>query len=227
MINSYSNTLSFKDYMSRTYLMVSLGLLLSTITAYICSTSYTLLYAVMRSSFLIILLELGIAIFFSARLERMSKNTAYICYFLYSFVTGLSLASVALVYTGASIVMALATTTILFVCMAIIGKTTNIDFTRYNYLFSTGLSAIIIISILNTLLFHSYMTDLFISYVMVIIFLVLIAVDTQKLRRFYDLTNYNEDLKERMMIFGAFQLYLDFINLFLRVLQFFGRRRDD
>lgn len=226
MNTTYSNTLSFKDYMSRTYLMVALGLLVSTLVAFLMTTSYTLLYMVARSSLFICLIELGIAIYFSARLQQMKKSTAYICYFLYSFVTGLTLGIVILSYTSASVVMALATTTVLFVCMAIIGKTTNVDFTQFSSLISTGLITIMIISLLNALLFHSRTTDVLISYVMVIIFLVLIAMDTQQLRRFYDLSNYNDDLRERMMIMGAFQLYLDFINLFLRVLQIFGRRDD-
>ena len=226
MNTTYSNTLSFKDYMSRTYLMVALGLLVSTLVAFLMTSSYTLLYMVARSSLLICLAEFGIAIYFTSRLQEMKTKTAYLCYFLYSFMTGLTLGIIILSYTSASVVLALATTTILFVCMAIIGKTTNVDFTQFSSLISTGLITIMIVSLLNGLLFHSSMTDVLVCHVMVIIFLVLIAMDVQQLRRFYDLSNYNDDLRNRMMIMGAFQLYLDFINLFLRVLQIFGRRDD-
>lgn len=227
MNNTYTGSLSFKDYMSKTYSVVALGLLVSTLTSLLISSSYALLVGVLRSSLIIVLLELGVAIFFNARLMNMKKTTAYICYFLYSFLTGLTLSVVLLAYTSTSVVLALAGTTILFACMSIIGRTTNVDLTKYSSVISIGLTVMVVISLINSLLIHSSFTNLLITYAMVIIFLVLIAMDNQKLLRFYNASAYDDELKEKMMIMGAFQLYLDFINLFLRVLEIFGKRRDD
>ncbi|MDO4940475.1 MAG: Bax inhibitor-1/YccA family protein [Erysipelotrichaceae bacterium] len=230
MTNYYSNSLSFKDYMSKTYTLVALGLLLSTIVSVgisvLCSMSYVFLSFVSVASLILLIAEIGIAVFFTAKLSTMQKNTAYICYFLYSFVTGFTLGTVLLCYTAGSVVMAFATTTILFICMAIIGKTTNVDLTKFSSYVFIGLTVLIVVSLLNTLIFHSSTTDLLITYAMVIIFLVLIAMDVQRLRDFYSAGLYDSEMQEKMMIMGAFQLYLDFINLFLRVLSIFGKRRD-
>lgn len=230
MTNYYSNSISFKDYMSKTYSVVALGLFVSTLVSVgvsaLCKISYAFLSFVAISSLIMLIAEIGIAIYFTAKLPTMSKNTAYTCYFLYSFVTGFTLGTVLLSYTAGSVVMAFATTTILFVCMAIIGKTTNIDLTKISSFVFPGLSVLIIVSILNTLIFHSSTTDLLITYAMVIIFLVLIAMDVQRLRSFYSAGLYDSEMQEKMMVMGAFQLYLDFINLFLRILSIFGKRRD-
>lgn len=230
MTNYYSNSLSFKDYMSKTYSIVALGLFLSTLVSVgvsaLCRISYAFLSFVAISSLIMLFVEIGIAIYFSAKLSTMSKNTAYICYFLYSFVTGFTLGTVLLSYTTASVTMAFATTTVLFICMAIIGKTTNVDLTKASSFIFPGLSVLIIVSILNSLIFHSSTTDLLITYAMVIIFLVLIAMDVQRLRSFYSAGLYDSEMQEKMMVMGAFQLYLDFINLFLRILRIFGKRRD-
>lgn len=227
MNNTYTSSLSFKDYMTKTYSVVALGLLVSTLTALLISSSYTLLFGVLRYSIILVLAELGVAIFFNARLMNMKKSTAYICYFLYSFLTGLTLSVVVLTYASSSVVLALAGTTILFVCMSIIGRTTNVDLTKYSSIISVGLSVMLITTLLNNLLIHSSFTDMLVMYAMVIIFLVLIAMDNQQLIRLYNSSAYNDELKEKLMIMGAFQLYLDFINLFIRVLEIFGKRRDD
>ena len=227
MTNYYTNSLSFKDYMSKTYSTVALGLLLSAVVSFIVGSNFNLLILVANSSLILLLLEIGIAIYFSARLIQMKKSTAYLCYFLYSFITGLTLGAVVYSYALGSVVMAFATTTVLFACMAVIGKTTNVDFTKYSSLISIGMLTLLIVSLLNGLLFHSSATDMLITYAMVIIFLVLIAMDTQQLRRYYNSAAYDDELNDKLMIMGAFQLYLDFINLFLRILSIFGKRKDD
>lgn len=230
MTNYYSNTFSFKDYMSKTYGVVALGLLVSTLTSLVISLlssiSMSVLYFISVSSIFFMIAEIGIAVYFSSRLMTMKKSTAYVCYFAYSIMTGLSLGIILSTYTTGSVIMAFGTTTILFACMAIIGKTTNVDLTKFSSFIFIGLTVLIIVSFLNVLFFHSSATDLLITYAMVIIFLVLIAMDVQQLRNFYNSGMYDVEIQEKMMIMGAFQLYLDFINLFLRVLSIFGKRKD-
>ena len=77
MTNYYTNSLSFKDYMSKTYLTVALGLLLSAVVSFIVGSNFNLLILVANSSLILLLLEIGIAIYFSARLIQMKKSTAY------------------------------------------------------------------------------------------------------------------------------------------------------
>ena len=227
-----NKTLTFSDYLNKTFVTLGAGLAISTIIAFLVSNNiYYIIYSLGSiASFVMIAVivgELGVAIFFGSRLMSMSKSTAWGCYIVYAILTGLSLSTIFAAYDLGSIVFALASTCILFVCMAVIGRTTKVDFSNFRTLFSTGLIAMIIMSLLNGLLFHLYFIDLIMMYLGVIIFLGLIAYDIQKLRDIYSSSFTNSEMGEKMMIYGAFELYLDFINLFIRILQIFGRRRND
>lgn len=223
--NTYAGGLTFRDYLSRTYLTVALGLGISAMFAY--GFLYLIPYVISFYSIFMMasaLLTLGIAFFFSLRLRKMSTVTAWVCYFLYSAITGISLSSLLLYYAGTSVASAFFTTAILFVCMAIIGHTTHIDLSKYGFLFSAGLVTLLIVSLLNAFVFHT--SGFWITFFGIILFLGLVAYDMQRLKAFYDAGSYNSQMAEKMMIYGAFQLYLDFINLFIRILNMFGRRRD-
>ena len=228
----YNNdvNMTFRSYISKVFLFVAAGLLVSTLFALLVGRYFLVLIYALGSFgtlglFLPIILELVVAIYFSRRLLTMKKTTAYICYFLYSALTGLSLSFILMLYDIQSIGFAFASTTLLFVCMSIIGHTTKIDLSRFtNYLFF-GLLGIIIVTLLNSFIFKSAGLDLFVSYIAVIIFLVLIAFDMQRLRYLYNEGLADGELYEKLLIYGSFQLYLDFINLFLRLLDIFSRRR--
>lgn len=234
MNNEYSYNsgyFSFRDFLVQTYSAVGIGLLISAAIAFLFNISLPFLYRLFGNGLYYVMIaavigELGIAIFFTARLTKMSSSLAWTCYIMYAIMTGISLSLVVAGYTAGSVVMAFVTTAVLFICMSIIGHTTNVDLTRFSFLFSSGLIAMIVISLLNMFIFHSYATDLFLCYAGIILFLGLIAFDIQRLRYIYQECLYDSEMNDRLMVYGAFQLYLDFINLFLRVLRLFGRRRD-
>ena len=96
---------------------------------------------------------------------------------------------------------------------------TNIDLTKIGNILLIGLGVCIVLSIIELFFLHSTMLDLIITYIEVVIFLGLTAYDTQKLQAYY---NYGENFA----VFGALQRYLDFVNLFLKVLRIFGKRKD-
>ena len=222
--NGYSYT--FRDYLNRTFLTMGLGLGISTIVAYLIALNPRFLYS-SGLSLIACLAQLGLAFYFGGCLTTMSKKTAWICFIAYSALMGFSLSAIIFVYSYSSVVLALFTTTVLFFCMAFIGKTTNFDLTNLSSLFAVGLIAMIVVSLINTFLLHSSGVEMILCYVGIILFLGLIAYDVQRLRYFYSQGFYDAEMMEKAMVYGAFQLYLDFINLFLRILQFFGRRRND
>ena len=229
--NNGSN-LTFQSYMSKVFAIVGLGLLVSGVVAFAIGMNYITVLNFLGAFgilgvFLPIILEFVVVIYFSRRLMTMSKQTAYICFFLYSLLTGISFAYIFAVYSIGNIAFAFASTTMLFICMSILGKNTSLDLSKASSYLFYGLLGIIISSLLNVLIFKSSTMDLIISYVAVIIFLVLIAYDMQRLRTLYDQGMYDSELNEKLLIFGSFQLYLDFINLFIRILQIFSRRRND
>lgn len=155
----------------------------------------------------------------------MSLSAAWTCYIMYSALLGISLSSIFWTYDLGSIVWAFGTTAILFGCMSFIGHTTKMDLSKFSTIFMAGLLAIIISSLLNMFI-RSATLDRMTTILGVVIFLGLIAYDMQMLRRYYELGNRDFSMQNKVMIYGAFQLYLDFVNLFLRILQYFGRRRD-
>ena len=224
--------LSFKSYVSKVFGFVALGLLVSAGISFLVALKFDVVFGALYSFgtlglLLPAILEIVVALYFTARLMTMRKSTAYICYFLYAVLTGLTFSTIFFSFTLSDITFAFVSTTVLFICMAVLGNNTNIDLTKASSYLSIGLISIIISTLLNMLIFKSSTFDLIISYVAVIIFLVLIAYDMQKLRNLYNAGLNDGALYEKLLIFGSFQLYLDFINLFLRILSIFSRRRRD
>lgn len=230
--NYYNNENSLKNYLSKTFSTVAIGVAISAVIAFITSRFMPTLLVTNPGFALILSLvsivaELGIAFYFSAKLNTMSKSTAWVCYILYAVVTGISFSMIIMSYTDASVTLAFVSTAIMFACMAIIGKTSNFDFTKVYALFIPAVLAGLIISLINVFFIHSAMINMVIVYIGLILFLVITAADVQKLVNYYYAGQGNAELEEKFMILGAFQLYLDFINLFIRILQIFGRRRND
>lgn len=223
------HSITFKSFLSNVFSKLAIGLGISGLVAFLVGANfYTIVEFVGVDKFYIFILvalvaELVVGISFSARLMKMSKNAAWGCYIAYSALTGLSLALIVQGYTAGSVVFAFVATVILFACMAIIGHNSKVDLTSFGTIAFSGLIAIIITSLLNAIFFKSAMVNYIITVVGVIIFLGLIAYDMQKLRQLYDRGLMDGEFGEKMMIYGAFTLYLDFINLFIRLLQIFGR----
>lgn len=223
-----NNTISFREFLNKVFSTMAIGLLISGVVAWFGSSFY--LSIVMKFPAILIIsviAELVVGLYFSARLFKMEKATAWTCYIIYSILTGLSLSLIIRTYTTGTVVFAFISTVILFVCMSVIGHTTKIDLTRFGSLIMVGLVAIMITSLLNLLLFKSEMLNYTMTVVGVLIFLLLIAYDMQKLKTFYERGSFDVGFQEKMMLLGAFSLYLDFINLFLRLLQIFGRRSNN
>lgn len=229
---TYKNENSLKNYLAKTFSTVALGVAISALLAYVASQFIPILLLrtpglYLGLSIVAIVGELGIAFYFSSNLTRMSKQTAWICYILYSVITGLSFSTIVMTYTDATITLAFVSTAIMFVCMSIIGHTSNIDYTRVYSLFLPAIIAGFIMTLLNAFLIHSAWINMVIVYIGLVLFLVITAADVQRLRQFYFASQTDDELSEKLMIMGAFQLYLDFANLFIKILQIFGRRNRD
>lgn len=226
--NDYEN--GFRRYLSRTFLTVAAGVGLSAVLALISSKLAPYFIFRFPGLYLVITIacfaiELGIAFYFSGRLNRMSKNTAWTCYTLYSAITGLTFATVIMQYSTASITLAFVATSIMFACMAIIGMTSKVDYTKLYSLLLPAVIAGAIMSLLNVLIFHQAWIDMSIVYLGLILFLGITAADVKKLSSYYYASNSNSELEEKLMIMSAFQLYLDFVNLFIRILRILGNTR--
>jgi len=200
------------------------GLLVTTISSLLITSSPTLTNAVINNPFIyfgLIIAELIVVFILSAKIQSMTFSEAVIAFLLYSFLNGLTLASIFVVYTTISIVSTFLVTTIVFGIMALYGYTTNRDLTSIGNLAIMALIGVIVASLVNLFL-KSGTFSYILSFLSVVIFIGLTAYDTQKIK---EMESYSDN--KNLGILGALTLYLDFINIFLNLLRLFGRQRED
>ena len=205
--------------MAGTFLWMFAGLLVTFLTGYIVSINENMLNNIFSTGayWILILLELGLVIFLSARVMKMSKTGARVSFLLYSFVSGLTFGSVFVVYQIQSILLIFVAAALVFLIFAILGYKTNIDLTKFSTYLFMALIAMIICSLINIFIGNSTF-DIVISAVTLLIFMGITAYDVQNVKRLSD-SGVPED---NLMILGALELYLDYINIFLHLLELFG-----
>ena len=172
---------------------------------------------------IVALAPLGVVMYMSFGIRNMSASRAQTMFWVFAFLMGLSLSTIFLTYTQASIARVFFITATTFGAMSIYGYTTKRDLTAMGSFLFMGLIGIIIASIVNIFM-QSSMMYFVISVLGVLIFVGLIAYDTQKIKNMYMAYDSGE-VSAKKAIMGALTLYLDFINLFIMLLRLFGTRR--
>ena len=166
---------------------------------------------------------LGISLYFTIGYNRITYENAQILFWVFATLMGMSLSSLGFMYTGASIAKTFFICSSMFGGMSLYGYSTEKDLTSMSSFLYMGLIGLIIASLVNMLL-QSPAVEFALSFVGVGIFTGLIAYDTQKLKALY---YQGADTNSKIGIMAAFTLYLDFINLFIYLLRFFGVKRND
>ena len=207
---------------SKIFFWMFIGLAITFGIGYYVSINENMLYNVFSKYYLLlIIVEIVVVIWLSAGIRKMKPNTAKILFCLYSFITGLTFSSIFVVYQMTSIIMVFGITSLIFLIFALIGHYTKIDLTKFGTYLFMALIGIIICSLINMFIGSSTF-DLGITIVCLIVFIFYIAYDIQIIKR----NLYNISEEDNLAIYGALQLYLDFINIFLRLLRLFGKSRD-
>ena len=212
--------------MKKVYLKMTLGLIVTGLVALYCSTSQTFLTFLggnMWFMWVMIALEFGLVIGISAGIQKLPSATATLLFYIFALVNGLMLSPIFLVYTHASIAKTFFITAGTFGAMSVFGYTTNQDLTKVGNILVMALIGLIIASLVN-IFTQSSTLDWIISIAGVIIFVGLTAWDTQQIKQMAQTMPH--DQVGRLATIGALSLYLDFINLFLYLLRFFGSSRD-
>lgn len=207
---------------SKIFFWMFIGLAITFGIGYYISINENMLYNVFSKYYiLLIIAELVVVIWLSARIRKMKPSTAKLLFCAYSFLTGLTFSSIFVVYKMTSIVMVFGISALVFLIFALIGYYTKLDLTKIGtYLFMI-LIGVIISSLIN-LFIGSETFDLTLTIICLIVFIVYVAYDIHIIKRnLYAITE-----EDNLAIYGALQLYLDFINIFLRLLQLFGKSRD-
>lgn len=209
--------------LSKTFLWMFVGLIVTFLTGYIVSINENMLLSIFGGPlfWLIIILEFALVIYFSARVHKMKPITAKICFLLYSFVSGLTFSSVFVGFEISSVMYVFLIAAVVFAIFGAIGYFVNIDLNKISTFLIMGLLAIIICSFVNLFLANTTF-DLIVSIIALIIFFGFTAYDIQKVKILSN-AGMNNDV---VAINGAFELYLDFINIFLHLLSIIGNSRD-
>lgn len=173
---------------------------------------------------IVMLAPFGLAIVMMTRFNKLSYSLMLIFFIAYSFLFGLSISFIFLMYTVSSIFLTFAITAGMFGTMSILGYTTKTDLTKFGSIMIMGLVGIIIASIVNFFM-QNNMLMYIISFIGVLVFTGLTAYDVQKLKRIGEQVQDGGESTKKLTLLGALTLYLDFINLFLFLLRLFGNRK--
>jgi len=217
--------LNITSIMRQVYIWMVLGMLLSTVVAFLTvSTPLMDLAANPIVMLIAVVVEFGVVLGISAGFNRLSAGMATLLFFVYAALNGFTISIVLLAFDIETVFLAFASTAALFAAMSLIGYTTHADLSKLGTYLMMALFGLIIASVIN-LFVGSGPLDLIISIVGVLIFTGLTAYDTQSISRMATQMSWQGDAEIKIGIFGALQLYLDFINMFLFLLRIFGNRR--
>ena len=222
------NELTLQRYvagvMRKVYGKMSLGLLATALTSFLMLSSpalMSMLFSTTATIWILFAVELGLVIYLSARIDKLSTGTATALFYAYSILNGVTLTPIFLTYTGVSIATTFAITAGTFGAMTIFGYVTRQDLSKIGSFLFMALLGLIVCAIVNMFL-HNTMMELLISCGGVLIFVGLTAWDTQAIKRMC--AEADPTMQGKVATMGALTLYLDFINLFLYLLRFFGSR---
>jgi FtsH-binding integral membrane protein len=214
-----------RSYMLRVYNYMASALLLTGMVSLGVAQSPDLMHAIFGTplQWVVMLAPLGLVMFLGFRINQMSVTAAQTTFWIYAALLGVSLSFIFQVYTGASISRIFFITAASFGGLSLYGYTTKRDLSGFGSFLVMGLIGLIIASVVNMFL-HSSAMMFIISVLGVLIFAGLTAYDTQQIKDMY-FEGDGTDTAAKKSIMGALRLYLDFLNMFLMLLQLFGDRR--
>ena len=228
LTRTYASKTVQATLMRNVYTWMTLALVITGFVALYVAKSYTLLSMIIENRMLfwgLLIAEVGLVIYLSARIHRIAFSTATLLFIAYSILNGVTLSFIFMVYTMSSIATTFFVTAGTFGTMALYGYVTKKDLSRLGNICIMALIGLIIASLVNLFL-HNSMMDLIISGIGVLLFTGLTAYDSQKIKQLLtgDELEVN-DTTQKIALMGAMTLYLDFINLFLYLLRFLGDRK--
>ena len=202
---------------AKSFLWMAIGLLVTFVTGYFVSSSFNLSYAIFNNHFYVVLviIEIIIVLVLSALVHRFSPTIAKVVFLFYSFISGLTFSAIFISYELQYILNVFFIASALFALFGCIGYYTKLNLTRAGTVLLMGLIGAILLEVLNVFFFKGSL-DIIICIIFLVVFLGITAWDLQKLK--------NMDDEKNAAIYGALQLYLDFINILISLLRLFAKR---
>ena len=208
------------------YMQMSAALTITGLVAYFLSQSDAYINMLINNSamlWIVLLAQIGVVLFLTARLHTMSMSTATILFILYSVLTGVSFGTLFLVYDMSDIIATFFVTAGTFFVTSLVGYITRMDLTKMGSILFMLLIGLVIATVVNIFLGSQglYMAC---TYLGVIIFVGLTAYDTQRIKNMFNEHGTADENGQKLALMGALMLYLDFINLFIYLLRLMGNR---
>jgi len=223
-----------KTFIANVFSWMAIALGITAFFAYYFSTNEAFISSLLTQTskgvgmsglgWVVMLAPLAFVLIMSFGFNKLSAGLLTLLFIAFSFIMGMSLSFIFIVYTGASIFLTFAVTAGTFGVMAIAGYTTKMDLSKFGSIMYMGLIGIVIASLVNMFM-RNQMMDYIISIIGVLVFTGLTAWDVQKLKRIGSQIEQGTESARKYVIMGALTLYLDFINLFLFLLRFLGNRK--
>ncbi|MCD7108500.1 Bax inhibitor-1/YccA family protein [Rhizobium sp. DKSPLA3] len=215
---------ALRQHMLRVYNYMGLGLVVTGLVAFIVGTTPALYVPIFQTplKWVVMLAPLGFVLFLSFRLQTMSAGAAQAMFWAFCAVMGLSLASVFLVFTGTSIARTFFIAATMFGATSLYGYVTKADLSKMGSFLMMGLIGVIIASVVNIFLGSSAL-QFAISVIGIVVFVGLTAYDTQNIKEQFA-ENMDQESQQKLAVFGALSLYLNFVNIFQLLLNFTGER---
>lgn len=229
-----NGALTAQSVMHKVYAWMCAGLLVTAGASYgllLWPQLFNIMFASHWYFYLLAALQIGLVVYISAFINEIRYGTAAAAFMLYSFLMGIMLAPIFVIYTTSSIALTFACTSGMFGSMALYGYFTNTDLSKFGNLLLMGLWGMIIASFANWY-FQSSALEYALGIIGVLLFTALTAYDVQKIKQLLRNVAYEGDSEvyhesiNKVALIGALQLYLDFVKLFLYMLRFMGRKRD-
>ena len=213
-----------RQHMLRVYNYMGVGLVVTGLVAFMVSSTPALHVPIFSSplKWVVMLAPLAFVMLFSFKMQTMSAASAQAMFWAFCAVMGLSLASVFLVFTGTSIARTFFIAATMFSATSLYGYTTRRDLTQFSSFLIMGLIGVVIAGVVNIFL-GSTALQFAISVIGIAVFIGLTAWDTQTIKEQYA-ENFDAESRQKLAVFGAFSLYLNFINIFQLLLNFTGER---
>ena len=213
-----------RQHMLRVYNYMGLGLVVTGLVAFFVASTPALYVPIFSSplKWVVMLAPLAFVMIFSFKMQTMSAASAQMMFWAFCAVMGLSLASVFLVFTSTSIARTFFIAATMFGATSLYGYTTKRDLTQFSSFLIMGLIGVVIASVVNLFL-GSTALQFAISVIGIAVFIGLTAWDTQTIKEQYA-ENFDAESQQKLAVFGAFSLYLNFINIFQLLLNFTGER---
>jgi len=218
---------AFPVLMQKTYLWMTMALAITGLTAYIVAGNemiLNILFNFRAAIWILFIAEIGLVVSLSAAIERLSLTTATLMFIVYALLNGVTFSTLFLAYSLPSLATTFFVTAGTFGAMSAVGLFIKKDLSAIGRILIMALIGIIIATVVNIFLASSGL-DIIITYLGVLIFVGLTAYDTQKIKQMFQMAPDAGAHTQKYAVLAALTLYLDFINLFLYLLRFFGNRK--